>query len=386
MTKLSRLGQRVLTTGALAALLLAAPMQEADNTAAQEETQAAEAQKFTVLIDATIKGTIAHVYVELLELENQHTSITSYLVPTATGKKLDVPPEPKFTITVDETYASSDDLYDGVILPLRLRWLATERSKRITALHSFEQEITAQEKKLLRCAEDCYKDFSRIHLAKQNAYAFSNLATQVEIKFAGESFYSLNRVARKILHKEDELRTRKIYYKKRLRHKAPDSSMSEQVDEIYRTALALPHGADLAPLALEDLPVTDSAKNDKLFMQLTYDLVRLRQARLLLARVLFHLYEPQQLLFLFPAEERKGEKLNVTLFIDDRHHRDSELRYVMRTTSVNHKREFTLGHVKFDRHLRPKGMWLSMKPRQGVPGFVKLTFKLHPDTPLPDDF
>lgn len=338
---------------------------------ARVDTNTVALQTFSWSVDATAKGTIAHMHVQAAE-QGRQIMIAGYLTPTDKGKQY-LNKQPVRFYHTDETYTTANKEYNGVTLPLRLSWLALERSKQMTNIHEQERRISLREKELLELAEACYRGFSKLHIANHNAYAFSNLDTQVEIKFAGKKFFDRNKIKAEINKKETELRTKKIAHKKHQKQCSPDKSMLEQIDKAYRAVLELQDGTAPALPTVQELPFDSRARGDTQFTQFAYALVQLKWARLLLAKTLLQLYEPHQLVFFYSIGVK--EHLNITALPDDRKQKDSIFRYEMRTTSTNHKKEFTLGHIIFNRAFQLKGMWLSLKPRGNVPGFAKLTFK-----------
>ena len=338
---------------------------------AQVDTNTAELQTFSWSVDATAKGTIAHMHVQAVEQGSQ-IMIAGYLAPTVKGQQY-LDQQPVHFYRADHSYKTSNNEYNGVTLPLRLSWLAAERNKQIGKLQKLAQEISAREAELLKSAETCYRGFSKLHLANRNDYAFSNLDTQVEIKFAGKKFFDRNKVTAEISKKENELRTKKIAYKKRRGSCPLEKNTRTLIDTNYRAVLELQREPVPAPPTLQELPFAAEARADDEFMQLSHALVQLKWTRLQLARALLQSYAPHQLVFFYSIGVQ--EHLRVTAFPDDRKQKNSAFRYEMRTTAQKHTKEFTLGHIVFDRNLKLKGMWISLKPRGGVPGFAKLTFK-----------
>ncbi len=338
---------------------------------ARVDTSTATIQTFSWSVNATAKGTIAHMHVRAAE-QGQQIMIAGYLAPTDKGQQY-LENQPMRFYHADSTYTTSNKEYNGVTLPLRLSWLALERSRQIGKLQKFGQEVSGRETELLELVEACYRGFSKLHIAKRAAYAFSNLDTQVEIKFAGKRFFERDKVTAEINKKENELRTKRISHKKRRGKCLLEQNMLALINTTYHAVLELQQGTAPALPAMQELPFDASARGDTEFMQLAHALVQLKWTHLLLARVLLQSYEPHQLVFFYSIGVK--EHLNVTTFPDDRKQKDSFFRYEMRTTAEKHKKEFTLGHIMFDRALKLKGMWMSLKPRGDVPGFAKLTFK-----------
>lgn len=338
---------------------------------AQVDTNTAALQTFSWSVDATAKGTIAHMHVQAAE-QGQQIMIAGYLAPTAKGQQY-LDQQPVHFYRADHTYKTSNNEYNGVTLPLRLSWLAQDRNKQIGKVQKLAQEISAREAELLQLAETCYRDFSKLHLANRNAYAFSNLNTQVEIKFAGKKFFDRDKVTAEINKKEHELRTKKITPKKRRGQCALEKNTHVLIDTTYRAVLALQQDKSPPLPTVQELPFAAAARRDDEFMQLAHALAQLKWTRLQLARALLQFYAPHQLVFFYSIGVQ--EHLKVTAFPDDRKKKDSAFRYEMRTTAKKHTKEFTLGHIVFDQDSKLKGMWISLKPRGGVPGFAKLTFK-----------
>ena len=335
---------------------------------ARVDTATAEIQRFSWSVDATAKGTIAYMHVRASK-EGKRITVAGYLSPTDKGKEY-LEPQPVRFYRVSKTYVTRDKKYNGVTLPLRLNWLAQQHSKDIRALQAWVKMIISHEKELLQLANSCYRDFSRLHIANDKAYAFSNLEQQVEIKFSGKKFFDHDKVAREIDKRESELVNKKISHKKRRCAQLEDGGLFARVKETYEEVGALDGGDELEEL---ELSFDTAAKNDIDFMRLAEHFARLKQARLRLARMLQELYKPHKLTFHYAIGVKQD--LQVLAFADDRRQNDSAFRYEMRTTTAKHKKEFALGHVYFDQNLNLKGMWISLKPRGGVPGFAKLTFK-----------
>ena len=328
-------------------------------------------QLFSWSIGATTKGTIAHMHVQTSEQANQ-VVVSGYISPTSKGLDY-LKKQPVSFYHTDETYMNANNEYNGVTLPLHIGWLALERKRQIVNLYEQERRTSIQENKLLKQAEACYRDFSKLHITNHNDYAFSNLDTQVEIKFAGKKFFDRDKVIAEINKKENKLRSKKISHKKPRRQCLLDKNMHTRIDTAYHRVLARQESTVSALPNMQELPFDAKARADAEFMQLAHAFVQLKWTRLLLARALLQLYKPHQLIFNYSIGVK--EKLSVTAFPDDRKKNDSHLRYEMLTTSAKHSKKFTLGHIIFDHALKLKGMWLSLKPRGNVPGFAKLTFK-----------
>ena len=328
-------------------------------------------QNFSWSVDATTKGTIAHMHVQAVDL-GKHINVAGYLAPTQKGQKL-LEKQPVRFYRADSSYMTDNKEYNGVTLPLRLQWMAVERSKQIVNIYEQERRISLRENELLELAEACYRGFSKLHIANRSAYAFSNLDTQIEIKFAGKKFFDRDKIIPEINKKEKELRTKKISHKKQRGKCALEQSMLTLIGKAYSGVFELYDGIVPALPTVQELLFDNKARGDAEFVQLAHAFVQLKWARLLLARALLQLYKPHQLLFFYSVGVK--EHLHVTAFPDDRKQKDSRFRYEMRTTSANHKKEFTLGHIIFDHAFKLKGMWISLKPRGNVPGFAKLTFK-----------
>ena len=332
----------------------------------------AATQAFSWSVGATTKGTIAHMHVQATE-RGEQIIIAGYLDPTGKGHQYLDKQAVRF-YRADNTYANINKEYDGVTLPLRLSWLAAVRRRQIGELQKLAQAVRVREAALRALAEACYHGFSKLHIAKRNAYALSNLDTQVEIKFAGKKFFERDKVKAEINKKANELRTKKISHKQRRGRCVLEQNRLALINTAYRAVLELQQDTAPALPTMQELPFDASARGDREFMQLAHTLVQLKWTNLLLARALLQFYEPHQLVFLYSIGVR--EHLIVRAFPDDRKQKDSAFRYEMRTTAEKHKKEFTLGYIVFDHALHLKGMWLSLKPRGGVPGFAKLTFKL----------
>ena len=114
---------------------------------AQMDTSTAAIQTFNWSVDATAKGTIAHMHVQAADQGNQIT-IAGYLAPTDKGQQYLEKQSVRF-YHVDSTYTTSNKEYNGVTLPLRLSWLALERSRQIGELQKLVQEVRAREAELL---------------------------------------------------------------------------------------------------------------------------------------------------------------------------------------------------------------------------------------------
>ena len=338
---------------------------------ARVDNNNAAIEVFSWLIGATTKGTIAHMHVQTSEQANQ-VMVSGYISPTRKGLKY-LEKQPVSFYNTDETYMRANNEYNGVTLPLRISWLALERKRQIVNLYEQERRISIQENELLKQAEACYRDFSKLHITKHNDYAFSNLDTQVEIKFAGKKLFDRDKVIAEINKKENKLRSKKISHKEPHGQCLPDKDMHTRIDTAYRSVLARQESTVSALPNMQELPFDAKARADAEFMQLAHAFVQLKWTRLLLARALLQFYKPRQLIFNYSIGVK--EQLNVTAFPDDRKKSDSPLRYEMRTTSAKHPKKFTLGHIIFDHALKLKGMWISLKPRGNVPGFAKLTFK-----------
>ncbi len=351
--------------------------------ACQIETQEAGTAKTTDdditswSIRATRKGTIAHMHVKTSR-RGEQIEIAGYISPTERGRDLFAEEHagPYYT---DETYAQADNEYNGFTLPLRIKWLAVQRSQQIADLYKQEQEISTQENKLLGKAKSCYPDFHKLHIAKHNDYAFSNLDTQEEIKFAGKRLFE---------HKKITAAIKKI--KEKLRDEISYKQLSEEciLDDLHTyittaTSTQLPaNGTSTPPPRVEDLHFHARARSDDNFKQLAHTFVQLKWARLQLAEALLQLYQPHVFTFYYAIGVNKHFK--ITAFPDDSRKGDSTLRYEMHaTTSSEHqdskdKEEFTLGDITFyrdDRDLKLNDMWISLKPRGGLSRFAKLTFK-----------
>ena len=336
---------------------------------ARVDTTTADTQRFSWSVDATAKGTIAHMHVQVIE-ERKRITVAGYLMPTAKGEEY-LDPQPVRFYRVSKTYMTKDNKYNGVTLPLRLKWMTQQRSKDIREIQTWVQMVIAHEKELSQLANNCYHNFSRLHIANDKAYTFNNLDSQVEIKFSGKKFFDLKKVANVIRQKEKELRQKEVSHKKRRCAQLEDDGLFARVAATYKGVIAL--GGEDSGLGKLKLPFDSKAKDDADFMQLAEKFARLKQARLRLARLLLELYEPRKLTFHYAIGVKQD--LRVRVFADDRRHNEGTFRYEMRTTTAKHKKEFALGHVYFDSDLNLKGMWISLKPRGGVPGFAKLTFK-----------
>lgn len=335
---------------------------------ARVDTATAELQRFSWSVDATAKGTIAYMHVQAIR-EAKHITVAGYLIPTEKGREY-LEPQPVRFYHVSKTYMTKDNKYNGVTLPLRLHWLAQQHIKRVLEIQAWVKMIIAHEQELLQLAHSCYRDFSRLHIADAGAYAFGNLEQRVEIKFANKKFFDRDKVAREIDKKENELVQKKISHKKRRCAQLEDGGLLARVTDIYENVVALGGENELEEL---ELSFDAAARNDIDFMRLAEHCARLKQARLRLARLLQELYKPHKLTFHYAIGVKQD--LRVLVFADDRRQNEGAFRYEMRTTTAKHKKEFALGHVYFDQALNLKGMWISLKPRGGVPGFAKLTFK-----------
>ena len=319
-------------------------------------------------IAVTAKGEIGHMHVQTIE-EEDAIRIAGYIEPTSKGRKY-LDPEPVRTYLADKSYAIHNRSYNGYTMPLRLSWLASERRRTLKQINAVLHTIAASEQALVELGNSMYRDFSRLHVATTDDYKFDNLAEQIEVEFAGRSFSDYHEVKEVIERRYSMLQNKKISHKQRQQGVQLDQEVLNVADAAYRVVLSLQPSSEVEPLQLN---YETSAAEDADFKLLVENLARLKLARLLLANDILALYKPFTMRFSYSAGVK--ERLTLTVYMDDSERKDVALRYESRTTSIKHRKEFTLGRVDFDHHLNIKKMWLSLKPRGGLAGFAKVTFK-----------
>ena len=316
----------------------------------------------------TTRGEIAHMHVRTIE-EEDVIRITAYAEPTAKGEKY-FDRESVSDYLADKSYAIHGGLYNGYTMPLRLKWVASKRRRTLKQVNEILATIVASEQALVELGNSMYRDFSRLHVAANDDYGFDNLAEQIEVKFAGQRFSDYHEAKETIELRHSILQRSKIVYKQRQQGVHLDQEVLNAADAAYRVVLSLPRSSDVETLKLNFGP---RAAEDVDFKTLVENLAHLKLARLLLASDILTFYKPFTMPFSYSAGVR--ERLNLTVYTDDSKRGDVALRYETRTTSIKHKKWFTLGNVDFDHHLNIKKMWMSLKPRGGLAGrFARVTF------------
>ena len=320
-------------------------------------------------IAVTAKGKLAHMHVQTIE-EGDLIRIAGYVEPTAKGEKyFDL--EPVLHYIADKSYAIQGQPYNGVTLPLRLSWLAAERSRKLNKINEILHTVAVHERALLELGDSMYRGFAALHVATRDDYRFENLASQTEIKFAGRRFFDRQAVSGAIARRHSMLRTRKIAYKQRQSTARFDAQVFQQAMDTYHVVLDLLSSSASSLTALS-LNFDMQAKDDADFVMLVESLARFKLARLWLAKEILSLYEPFEMAFFYTAGMK--EHLKLVVFADDDRHRGASFRYEVLTTANKHRRLFTLGQVDFDQNLEIKKMWISLKPHGGLAGFAKMTF------------
>lgn len=338
----------------------------------QVDRATVESLSFSWAVSATSKGVIAYMHVETIE-DQDEIKIIGQLVPTVKGEGM-ITKQPPRTYTTDRNYKLAEGKdYNGITLPIRLSWVASERGKGIAKIQSIVGMVSENEQALLQLADSMYEQFSKLHIAAADKYRFDNLDTQVEIKFAGKKFYDRDKVSREIAKRPAELQSKKISHKKRIAGVQLDEQILTAADEAYQTVLDMLQSPPSSYLQELTLNFDASAAADADFRELAEGLAYLKLARILLARELQRHYEPFVMPFYYEIGDTK-ENLQITGITDDRKDDDYHFRYRMRTTSKKQSNEFTLGEISFDHAFKPKRMWMSLRPRGG--GFVNRAAKL----------
>ena len=335
----------------------------------EEELLAEQVRTASWSIAVTAKGKLAHMHVQTIEDEDL-IRIAGYIEPTAKGEKyFDL--EPVLHYIADKSYAIQGQPYNGVTLPLRLSWLAAERSRKLNRINEVLQTVAIHERALLELADSMYRGFATLHVATRDDYRFENLAAQTEIKFAGRRFFDRQAVLGVIARRHSMLQMRKIVYQQRRPAASLDAQLLQQAMDTYHAVLdLLPSPA--SALTAFNLNFDTQAKDDADFVVLVESLARFKLARLLLAQEILTLYEPFEMAFFYTAGME--EHLKLVVFADDDKHRGASFRYEVLTTANKHRRLFTLGQVDFNQNLEIKKMWISLKPHGGLASFAKMTF------------
>ena len=342
------------------------------STTSELATKPIVVRNFSWKVTATMRGTLAYMNTTATE-EQDGVGIVGDFDFTPKGKRY-FDKQPVRSYHTDKTYTTDNNEYNGITLPFRISWLAVKRQQELSKIHKLVENITVAESELLQLANRMYDDFDDLHVADMDDYEFDNLDEQIEVRFDGKKFIDRDKVRNRINKRQNELQTKKIPYKQRWAWVEYDHNVLETATATYQAILAARQSPIyLQPPAKLRLNFDAHAYNDEDFRNLVYGLARLKQVRLLLARDILRLYEPFFITFYYSIGVR--EHLRVAVFLDDRMHKNEvTLRYEMRTTAVNHPKEFTLGRISFNRDLSFNKMWLSLKPRGNVPSFAKLTF------------
>ena len=339
--------------------------------AEDEDEVSKQVQVASWSITLTTKGEIAHMHVRTIE-EEEAIRIAGYSQPTDRGRQY-LDEEPVLHYRADKNYVISGRPYNGFTFPLRVSWLAVERRRVLSNIHTVLRTVAASEKELVTLGNSMYRHFSQLDVATSSGYRFHNLAQQKEVKFAGKRFFDHLAVGEAIERRHAMLRTRRIDYKQRQHGVQLDQEVLNRADAAYHAALALLPSPSSEPT---DLPLNldIDAQEDADFVALVKSLAHLKLARLRLATEILSFYEPFEMLFFYSAGGVE-EHLKLYSYADDSQYRGVALRYVSRTTSRRQRDFFTLGEIDFDHDLNIKKMWLSLKPRGGwSSNFAKLTF------------
>ena len=321
-------------------------------------------------ITLTTKGEIAHMHVQTIE-EEEAIRVAGYFKPTPRGQGY-LEEEPILHYRVDKSYVLHNRAYNGITLPLRVSWLAKERSRVLGEIYATLLKVAANEKALVKLGNSMYRDFSLLDVATSREFGFRNLAQQTEVKFAGRRFIDYHAVREAIERRHVMLRSGKIAHKQRQRGVQLDQEVLNQAETAYLDALALLPPPSSEPVDLR-LNLSLTAREDKDFVALVKSLAHLKLVRLRFATAILSFYEPFEIPFFYSAGGIY-EHLKLYVYADDSQRGDVVLRYLSRTTSRRQRNLFTLGEVDFDHDLNIKKMWLSLKPRGGLASLAKLTF------------
>lgn len=265
----------------------------------------------------------------------------------------------------------SSSVYNGFTLPFRLYHLAVEHQTVVKEVDILNKKIDNQIRYLIDLGELVYPDFTKLVVIETGSFALTGLTKRENVGFAGKKFSKeLSKVGLEIEAREKEL-NKHIFYQAEKIKTAPANRDLPAVQDLYEEAVSVYQmlHPDSRKVTFASSPRFKSKgraspANSKFFKEIVAGIVALKQAKILLAKTIFRIYEPHYLVYDFNLMGVR-KKLNLAVTPEDTKKKIgndiSVIRYKMQ--AISRKRgNFAFGYADHDRRGWAMQISTSLKP------------------------